>query len=205
LITSEPGSGNKPSASATTAEANASVGQSSEGQSSEGQSGEGQSGEAKPAAAQPAAVPTEQGSQPSQPEESGQHPAAGANSVSKSSAAAKPKPDAARASAVEPEADARSNKMLLLGEKYLYGRGVPKSCNQALAYLRAAADAENAPAMSHLGAMYASGNCVAMNRATAYGWFARAENADPNNQWLTRNLNMLWRDMSPQERAAINR
>jgi TPR repeat protein len=122
-----------------------------------------------------------------------------------SSVVAKPKTDAARAASEEPDADPHANKMLLLGEKYLYGQGVARNCNQALVYFRAAADEDNAPAMSHLGAMYASGNCVTMNRATAYSWFARAGNADPNNQWLTRNLNMLWRDMTPQERATVNR
>jgi hypothetical protein len=140
---------------------------------------------------------------------SDEQPAAGAATKDASShnsaASEKSKPNAARAAGDKPAADPRTNKMLLLGEKYLYGRGVSKSCNQAVVYFRAAADEDNAPAMSHLGAMYASGNCVTMNRATAYTWFARAENADPNNQWFTRNLNMLWRDMTPQERAAINR
>jgi hypothetical protein len=123
-----------------------------------------------------------------------------------STPSAKAKPGPARtAAAAEPAPDPHNNKMLLLGEKYLYGQGVAKNCNQAMVYFRAAADENNAPAMSHLGAMYASGNCVAMDRATAYQWFARAENADPGNQWLARNLNMLWRDMTPKERSAINR
>lgn len=94
--------------------------------------------------------------------------------------------------------------MLVLGEKYLYGRGVPQNCNQALVYFRAAAEQDNAPAMSHLGAMYASGQCVTMNRATAYSWFARAQNADPGNQWREKNMNMLWREMTPEERASVS-
>ena len=113
--------------------------------------------------------------------------------------AAQPKPKPVAAS------DPRQNKMLLLGEQYLYGRGVPQSCNQALVYFKSAADEGNAPAMAHLGAMYASGNCVTLNRVTAFQWLARAQNAEPSDQWLQRNMNMLWRDMTPQERAAINR
>jgi len=118
---------------------------------------------------------------------------------------AKNKPSARAAAAVEKTEDPQQNKMLVLGEKFLYGRGVPQNCNQALIYFRAAADQANAPAMSHLGAMYASGNCVSINRATAYSWFARAQNADPGNSWREKNMNMLWRDMTPQERASVSR
>jgi TPR repeat protein len=109
----------------------------------------------------------------------------------------KPKPE------VRPP-DPRQNKMLVQGENYLYGRGVRKSCQQALVYFRAAANEENAPAMSHLGAMYASGNCVPIDRRAAYKWFARAGSTDPSNQWIQRNLNMLWRDMSAEERASVS-
>jgi TPR repeat protein len=116
---------------------------------------------------------------------------------------AKSAPETKPVSATKPP-DPRQNKLLISGEKYLYGRGVPRSCQQALTYFRAAADDDNAPAMSHLGAMYASGHCVAMNRTMAYKWFARASETDPRNQWTQRNLNMLWRDMTPQERAAVS-
>ncbi len=100
--------------------------------------------------------------------------------------------------------DPRQDRMLLSGEKYLYGRGVPQDCNQALIYLKAAAERENGPAMSHLGAMYASGHCVTANRVVAYRWFSRASEVD-HNEWISRNLNMLWRDMTPQERASVSR
>ena len=101
--------------------------------------------------------------------------------------------------------DPKQDENLVLGEKYLYGRGVPQNCNQALKYFRTAAQNDNAPAMSHLGAMYSSGQCVTMNRPTAYSWFARAQNADPGNQWREKNMNMLWRDMTPEERAAVSK
>jgi hypothetical protein len=101
--------------------------------------------------------------------------------------------------------DPNQNSMLLSGEKYLYGRGVPKDCNQALIYFKAAAETNNVPAMSHLGAMYTSGNCVTPNRVAAYKWFARASETEPSNQWFSRSLNMLWRDMTPQERASVAR
>ena len=120
-------------------------------------------------------------------------------------AAAKKAKPSAKAAALEKAPDPRHNRMLLLGERYLYGRGVPQNCNQALVYFKGAAEENNAPAMAHLGAMYASGQCVTLNRVTAFNWFAHAQNAQPSDPWLQRNMNMLWRDMTPQERTAINK
>jgi TPR repeat protein len=115
-----------------------------------------------------------------------------------------PKPKSVSATAPKPP-DPRQNQMLINGEKFLYGRGVRQDCNQALIYFKAAAESSNAPAMSHLGAMYASGHCVTPNRVMAYKWFARASETEPANQWISRSLNMLWRDMTPQERSSVAR
>jgi hypothetical protein len=115
------------------------------------------------------------------------------------------KPAAKPVSVSTTKPDPRKNQMLLSGEKYLYGRGVRQDCNQALVYFRSAAQDQNGPAMSHLGAMYASGHCVTANRVAAYKWFARAAEQEPANQWISRSLNMLWRDMTPQERASVGR
>lgn len=118
-------------------------------------------------------------------------------------AATKPKPAAAAKVEAKP-ADPHQNKMLILGQNYLYGRGVQRNCQQALTYFQEAAKEDNAPAMTQLGAMYASGNCVTMSRPNAYRWFARAGNADPHNQWIQRSLNMMWRDMTPEERRSVS-
>ncbi|HUN79951.1 MAG TPA: tetratricopeptide repeat protein, partial [Phycisphaerae bacterium] len=87
--------------------------------------------------------------------------------------AAKREPKAKTVKA-EPKPDPRQDRMVVAGENYLYGRGVPQDCNQALVYFRAAAEKQNGPAMSHLGAMYASGHCVTQNKVAAYKWFSRA-------------------------------
>ena len=116
-----------------------------------------------------------------------------------------PKPKPSARAAAEQLPDPHQNKMLLLGEKYLYGQGVARSCQQAMVYLRAAADENNAPAMSHLGALYNTGECVKQDRAQAYSWLRRAHDADPSNEWIERDMNMMWRDMSTQERASIAR
>ncbi len=97
------------------------------------------------------------------------------------------------------------DRTLILGENYLYGRGgVAKNCDQALIYLKAAAARNNAKAMGHLGAMYATGNCVPLDRPAAYRWFTQARQADPANPWLESNRQMAWRQMSAteQDRAA---
>ncbi len=96
------------------------------------------------------------------------------------------------------------NRMLILGENHLYGRGVAKNCGQALIYLKAAASARNAKAMAHLGAMYATGNCVRLDRPAAYHWFTLAHESDPANPWLESNRLMVWRQMTAaeQDRAA---
>ena len=132
--------------------------------------------------------------------------ASGENSSEDAEApAAKPASKTKSVSATPKPPDPRQNPMLISGEKYLYGHGVRQDCNQALIYFKGAAESNNAPAMSHLGAMYASGRCVTPNRVMAYKWFARAGEVEPANQWISRSMNMLWRDMTPQERASVAR
>ena len=86
------------------------------------------------------------------------------------------------------------------GEKYLYGRGVERSCGQAMTFFKAAAAKQNPQAFSHLGAMYATGSCVPTDRAVAYAWFRRAYAKEPQNRYFEQNLTMLWREMTPDER-----
>ena len=100
-------------------------------------------------------------------------------------------------------ADPRNNPQLLEGEKYLYGRGVAQNCKQAIASFEAAAKHDNAPALTHLAVMSASGRCMKKDRVEAYKWFARAKQADPDDVWLDRSMDMLWANMSHQERSAV--
>ena len=91
------------------------------------------------------------------------------------------------------------------GEKYLYGTGVPTSCSHALANLRAAADHGNTKADSVLGTMYATGHCVSRDLPLAYRWFAKALQQDPANARLQRDLQVLWNQMSADERQLAMR
>jgi TPR repeat protein len=101
------------------------------------------------------------------------------------------------------EEDQRGDDLVARGERFLYGQGVRRDCNQAMVYFRAGAEQQNARALSRLGALYATGTCVPMDRVMAYNWFSRALAHDSKNPLLEDNLNMLWRDMSSSERNQV--
>ncbi|MGI9101865.1 MAG: hypothetical protein ACR2IF_05405 [Terriglobales bacterium] len=135
---------------------------------------------------------------PSQHQAGSGHPKAEASGDEEedTSAAEEEKPSASRRAA---PADA-GNELVSSGEKFLYGKGVARSCDQAVSYFRAAAGKQNSQAFSHLGALYATGECVPMDRALAYSYFKRAYAKEPANHYYEQNLTMLWREMSPDEK-----
>jgi hypothetical protein len=92
------------------------------------------------------------------------------------------------------------------GEKYLYGTGVPTSCSLARRDLQAAAEYGNVKANRVLGTMYATGHCVSRDLRLAYRCFANALRQDPNNDRLAQDLQVLWSQMTVEERQiAIRR
>jgi cytoskeletal protein RodZ len=91
------------------------------------------------------------------------------------------------------------------GEAYLYGRGMPENCDQAVKNLKAASAKSNAKARSAFGTMYATGHCVPRDLPTSYVWFAMALRADPNNQILEKDLSAVWNQMTPPERQMATR
>lgn len=97
-------------------------------------------------------------------------------------------------------APSQDDSLVASAEKYLYGRGVPQNCDRALISLRAAAQRSNTRAQSLLGSMYATGHCVPRDLPNAYRWFALASRENADNMWVQRNLEMIWREMTPQER-----
>jgi hypothetical protein len=108
------------------------------------------------------------------------------------SARTKPSPQVAPANPDE--------SLVTNAEKYLYGRGVPQNCDRALISLKAAANRQNARAQTLLGTMYFTGHCVSKDLPNAYRWFAQASRQSPDNMLVQRNLEMIWRTMTPQER-----
>jgi hypothetical protein len=97
--------------------------------------------------------------------------------------------------ATAPDAD-----LELAGERYLYGSGLPQNCARAESSLRAAAMHGNSKAETVLGTMYATGHCVGRDLPTAYRWFARALHQEPQNSRISADLQVLWRQMTPEEK-----
>jgi TPR repeat protein len=91
------------------------------------------------------------------------------------------------------------------GEAYLYGRGAPENCGEAVKNLKAASAKSNAKARSAFGTMYATGHCVPRDLPTSYLWFALALRVDPNNQILEKDLSAVWNQMTPPERQMASR
>lgn len=92
------------------------------------------------------------------------------------------------------------DKIVADGERYLYGRGVPQDCARAQRNLQIGAGNSNPKAQTLLGAMYATGHCVNRDLPTAYRWFAKALHGDPGNSRVQRDLEVLWKQMTPEER-----
>jgi len=112
----------------------------------------------------------------------------------RSAAATKPAPTQAPVSG--------DDQLVTDGEKYLYGNGVPANCDRAQKSLRAAAGHGNAKALSMIGTMYATGHCVDRDLPNAYRNFAKALHLDPSNSRIQSDLEILWRQMSSEERQA---
>jgi hypothetical protein len=109
-----------------------------------------------------------------------------------------PKPSPAAPAAIPPTTF--EDRLVADGERYLYGRGVPEDCERAQRNLQIAARQSNAKAQTLLGAMYATGHCVGRDLPSAYRWFAKALHGDPQNSRVQRDLEVLWKQMTPEER-----
>lgn len=97
------------------------------------------------------------------------------------------------------------DKLIADAERYLYGNGVPQNCERAQRDLETAARKLNPKAESLLGTMYASGHCVPRDLPTSYRWFARALRDDPNNTRIERDLELIWKQMTPGEKQVAMR
>ncbi len=144
---------------------------------------------AKPPAAMPAESVPESVTADETPLKS---PAPAPREMAKKAAVAKPAP-------VAPPVDP-DERIVAEGERYLYGHGVRSDCSLAQRNLMIGAGHSNTKAQTLLGAMYATGHCVNRDLPTAYRWFARALHGDPANFRLQRNLEVLWKQMTPEER-----
>ncbi len=100
-----------------------------------------------------------------------------------------------------PKPPAKSTDPVLVGERYLYGKeGFPQNCERGLHYVKPAADQSNPKAMITMGALYATGHCLSKDLPTAYRYFALALRGDPENGPLRQNAEMVWKQMTSEER-----
>jgi hypothetical protein len=111
-----------------------------------------------------------------------------------------PKPALKPSPAQASPSDSFEDRLVADGEKYLYGRGVPEDCARAQRNLQIGARQSNPKAQTLLGAMYATGHCVNRDLPSAYRWFAKALHGDPGNSRVQRDLEVLWKQMTPEER-----
>src|SRR5581483_4933186 len=82
----------------------------------------------------------------------------------------------------------------------LYNSAATQDCDRAVGLLREAAGNDSASAKSRLGTLYATGHCVPLDRPSAYRWFALALRQSPNNMSGEHNMQMLWGQMTPDEK-----
>jgi hypothetical protein len=104
-----------------------------------------------------------------------------------------------------PAASTDADQLEAEGERYLYGTGVSANCSRAERDLQAAAEQGSSKADSVLATMYATGHCVSRDLPLAYRWFAMALKRDPGNTRLQRDLQVLWNQMTPDERQVAMR
>jgi Sel1 repeat-containing protein len=111
--------------------------------------------------------------------------------------------DAAAAAAWLWKATAKGNPdaPVQLADMYIKGDGVPRSCEQAVVLLKTAAEKENGRARNRLASMYSTGTCVQRDRVQAYRWLSSALVANPNSEWAQQNRDLIWQQMTPEERV----
>ncbi|HET9742546.1 MAG TPA: zinc-ribbon domain-containing protein [Terriglobales bacterium] len=125
---------------------------------------------------------------------------------SQPAAASKPRTADDRASAPEaPKTLGDHDPLVIRAEDYLQGRGVRQNCSTAVNLLRQAVSASNPAAAVKMGALYWTGTCVPQSNVTAYLWFTRAQDLEPNNRWIARSKSSLWASMTSAERQRVGR
>jgi TPR repeat protein len=108
----------------------------------------------------------------------------------------------ARASRLKPveTVSPENDPLLKLAQKYIHGHGVRADCVTGMAYLRQAMKRPNYAAASQMGALYATGTCVPLDRVEAYRYFSSAMQMAPSNPYLGQERDKLYGQMTSAER-----
>jgi len=158
---------------------------------------------APPATAGNADTGASQASQEQQPDQTTPAVEAKKTAPAKRTSARAAKRAVDRAALSDEDSSASEGEALLTqGERYLYGTGVPQNCGRAQSSLEAAADHGSSRALSDLGSMYSTGHCVRRDLPTAYRWFVKALHQQPANNRISTDLQVLWNQMTPEEKQA---
>src|SRR5262249_4095123 len=104
---------------------------------------------------------------------------------------------------VAPDAEAKPSAALLKAQQYL--RGTSPNCEQGLVYLRAAAQKNEPAAAVQMSTLYSVGQCVQQDRVMAYRWLNSAHELAPGNASIQTRMDMLWGQMTSQERRQAGR
>ena len=184
---------------------NAAAGEQANSGTAGPQTGQGSSPAAQPQTGQ--GSPT--ASSPAQQEADGTTAARKSSAGQEASTEEAPKSESTTGKRTKPrmkEADTTgADQLEAEGERYLYGTGVSSNCSRAQRDLQAAAEQGSSKADSVLGTMYATGHCVTRDLPLAYRWFAMALQRDPGNTRLQGDLQVLWNQMSSDERQIAMR
>src|SRR5262249_2201012 len=115
-------------------------------------------------------------------------------------ASAPPKPK------VAPDAPAKPSLELVRAQQFRQGRGgVSQNCEQCLQYLKAAAQKNEPAAAIQMSTLYATGHCVQQDRVMAYRWLNSAHELTPSNSSIQTSMDVLWGQMTSQERRQASR
>jgi len=114
----------------------------------------------------------------------------------KEKAAARQKQKAAEDTQAKPSA------ALLKAQQLLQSTG---NCEQGLVYLRAAAQKNEPAAAVQMSNLYATGHCVLQDRVMAYRWLNSAHELAPGNASIQTSIDVLWGQMTSQERRQASR
>jgi hypothetical protein len=134
------------------------------------------------------------------PAASAKNPGAAASESTTNKVAKAPSRQPAPDKTLEDRARDKSDPLFIQGQRYLYGTGVRQNCDLAQKSLMTAAQNSNVQAQSTLATMYATGHCAPRSLPLAYRWFAKASHQEPNNSRIEKDLEILWNQMTPEEK-----
>jgi hypothetical protein len=131
---------------------------------------------------------------------------ASATETTEPAASAKEKTATTRPKKSAEDTQPKPSAELVKAQQLLQGKGgVSQNCEQGLVYLRAAAQKNEPAAAVQMSTLYATGHCVQQDRVMAYRWLNSAHELAPSNPSIQTSMDVLWGQMTSQERRQAGR